>query len=74
MTNIPYIDTAAIKTLYAPYHTMPAFEQGFTDYGHGTPYRHSFLGMDRQAYDRGQEAAMKIERIADWVKNNVGGN
>jgi len=74
MTNAAYIDTAAIKASYAPYHTLPGFETGYTDYL-ANRYRHrEFHGVDGQAYDRGQNAAMRVTRAQQWVEQNVGAN
>jgi hypothetical protein len=54
---------------YAPYHTFEAFDQGYTDYMNRDSYRngHGFTGVDEQAYDRGAEYAMRIER---WHRNS----
>jgi hypothetical protein len=48
---------------YAPYNKMPAFKQGVKDYQAGkmrSPY--SANSVEGQAYDRGQEYAMKMQR------------
>lgn len=73
MTNTAYIDTAAIKAEYAPYHTMPAFTFGYDCYDLGI-YESGFTGVAAQAFDRGLEAAMQVARAARWVEQNVGQN
>lgn len=61
-----YIDQ--IKAEYAPYNTMLAFGSGYDHYMSGHVGPSPFLsGVDAQAYDRGQEAAMKVQR-ADWAR------
>lgn len=68
-----YINIEAIKAEYAPYNTMAAFQAGYQDYMDGTkPF--DLDGVDGQAYDRGQEAAMKVNRAARWIEENVGAN
>jgi hypothetical protein len=51
---------------YAPYHTMPAFTDGYTDYNQGCMRTdwNSYTGADEQAYDRGAECAMRHAREA----------
>lgn len=48
---------------YAPYHTMPEFEEGFRDYQACMVHGH-YDGVKAQAYDRGAEYAMKAFREA----------
>lgn len=70
-----YINVEQIKAEYAPYHTMSAFRSGYENYMNGlfgdSPYH---KGVAAQAYDRGQEAAMKVKRADRWVEQNVGLN
>ena len=47
---------------YAPYHTMPAFEVGYNDYGRFMNDHYGDGGVDQQAYDRGAECAMRHQR------------
>jgi hypothetical protein len=51
---------------YAPYHTMPEFDQGITDYmSHrfDNPYGGKpRQGLAAQAWDRGSEYAMRVIR------------
>jgi hypothetical protein len=55
----------SIRSSYAPYDKMPEFEDGFRAWG--TPefirlsFRHS--GVAAQAFDRGAEAAMRVQRL-----------
>lgn len=61
-------------TEYAPYHTLPAFDQGISDYMEGR-MRH-LDGVAGQAWDRGAEYAMRVIRWSDrrdWANDpNVG--
>jgi hypothetical protein len=61
MTNTP-----PKATDYAPYHTFPAFKQGFDEYGTfflASEKGPSFAnGVDEQAYDRGREYAMRLRQ------------
>ncbi len=68
-----YLDIDALKAEYAPYHTMPEFQQGFDDYNMGE-LASDIGGVAGQAYDRGAEAAMRIARARDWTARNVGAN
>jgi hypothetical protein len=71
MTPSAYVNTDAIKVEYAPYHIHPFFEAGYADYMDG--YRGSELtGVEAQAYERGQEAAMRVQRATEWVDDNAG--
>ena len=45
---------------YAPYHVMPAFQQGMADYA--ASRRAELSGVAGQAYDRGLECAMRTAR------------
>jgi hypothetical protein len=51
---------------YAPYHTMPAFDEGIDDYMNGcfeNPYDGKPReGVNAQAWDRGSEYAMRVVR------------
>lgn len=64
MTNEPMIATE-----YAPYNTFPEFNEGMEAYGKGShcPYD----GVAGQAWDRGYECGMRIQR---WSDDNVGWN
>jgi hypothetical protein len=58
---------------YAPYHKMAGFHRGWLDYQAGrmaTPSE----GVEGQAYDRGAECAMRVQRHNDWIERNVGLN
>lgn len=68
-----YVNTQQIKAQYAPYNTIPAFEQGYADYLAGRASR-ELQGVAGQAYDRGYEAGMKVQRANQWVEQNVGAN
>ena len=70
--NTPYVNVQEIKARYAPYHTMPEFEQGYADYMAGKIFIANIPGVGGQAYDRGAEAAMKVKNAARWVEVNVG--
>jgi hypothetical protein len=62
---------ADIAHEYAPYNTMVGFHRGWLDYQagrHATPSD----GVEGQAYDRGQECAMRVQRHNEWITNNVG--
>jgi hypothetical protein len=50
-----------IAATYAPYHTMPAFQEGAEAYAKGR-YDNPFQGVAAQAWDRGLEAAMRFAR------------
>jgi hypothetical protein len=68
-----YVNLEAIWAEYAPYHTMPKFDEGFADYLAGHP-RKEFKGIAAQAYDRGQEAGSRAMRAARWIEQSVGAN
>jgi hypothetical protein len=54
-----------IPTDYAPYHTLPEFDQGIGDYMSGrfcNPYTDPRDGVKAQAHDRGSEYASRIVR------------
>lgn len=53
---------ATIRASYAPYNTMPAFEEGFRAYTRGTSSQYWNVGVDAQAFDRGMECAMRLGR------------
>ena len=62
-----------LRAEYAPYDKMPAFEDGMRDYTHrGFNPLVYYTGVDGQAYDRGQECAMRMARLATWNDENVG--
>jgi hypothetical protein len=65
-----------LRSEYAPYDKMPAFEKGIRDYQDRSyePRACHFSGADEQAYDRGLECAMRMQRQEDWTDGNVGGN
>jgi hypothetical protein len=71
MTDLPYIDVESIKAEYAPYHTHAAFDFGYDCYELGA-YEHGFTGVAGQAFDRGLEAAMKVQRLARGIAETVG--
>ncbi len=50
-----------IKAEYAPYNNHPMFERGYDDYMGNHKYL-AFTGVQAQAYDRGMEAAMRVQR------------
>jgi len=53
---------------YRPYHTLPAFDQGITDYMEGryeNPYTDPRDGVKVQAHDRGSEYAMRVIRYSN---------
>jgi hypothetical protein len=56
---------------YAPYDKMTAFDEGMRDYGHGN-VSDNYNGVDAQAYDRGLECAMRIARLEQWERDNIG--
>ena len=54
-----------IAAEYAPYHTMPAFEEGMTAYMeqcYNNPYVDPKDGVKAQAWDRGLEAVSRYTR------------
>jgi hypothetical protein len=59
MTKLDQPSFVKIAAEYAPYHTMPAFAQGAADY-QARKYNSKLTGVDRQAWDRGQEAMMRL--------------
>jgi hypothetical protein len=58
-----------IANEYAPYNLYPAFAEGFAAYQAGKIGNRYADGVNAQAYDRGQECAM---RVARWIDRNVG--
>lgn len=48
---------------YAPYHTLDAFAEGVADYSRALDASRNYHGLYAQAYDRGQEYAMRVERF-----------
>jgi hypothetical protein len=59
-----------VPTDYAPYHTLPAFNEGITDYMEwrfNNPYTASGDGVNAQAWDRGLEYAMRVVRWNDTL-------
>ena len=63
-----------LRTEYAPYNMMPAFDEGMRDYAKTQDRSPRYHSIAAQAYDRGQECAMRIQRNEDWVRDNVGAN
>jgi hypothetical protein len=58
---------------YAPYHNMPGFNEGAADYVVGRALLAApGDGLWGQAYDRGAECAMRVQRCNDWVEAHVG--
>jgi hypothetical protein len=58
---------------YAPYHTMPAFNEGIDDYMSGrydNPYTDPRDGVKAQAHDRGSEYAMRVVRHRNKHRRN----
>jgi hypothetical protein len=50
-------------TDYAPYHTLPAFDDGITAYMDGR-HDNPHDGVAAQAWDRGLEYAMRVVRFS----------
>lgn len=67
-----HLNIEDIAHQYAPYHTMAAFKQGAADYLAGRCQ--NLEGVVGQAYDRGAECAMRVQRHNDWIEENVGLN
>jgi hypothetical protein len=63
-----------IANEYAPYNKMEAFHEGVRDYGRALDASRNYHGVYSQAYDRGAECAMRVQRHNDWIANNVGLN
>ena len=72
--NVPYLDLDALRAEYAPYDQMPEFVHGYDDYIGGVPPIETMGGVDQQAYDRGYEFAMKVQRWLCNAAENVGAN
>lgn len=68
-----YIDEQALRDEYYPYNTLTSFDAGWNDYMRGADLI-SRGGVDGQAYDRGAEAAMRLDRMIRWIEANVGAN
>jgi hypothetical protein len=68
-----YVNADAIKAEYHPYNLMRAFNEGYATYMNGTRFNHTsaYNGVAGQAYDRGQEAAMRVQRASQWIDDNV---
>lgn len=66
------INAEAIKAEYAPYNKMPEFQQGYDYYVAGKVPAFDIPGVAGQAFNRGAEAAMRVQRAEQWVKDNVG--
>jgi hypothetical protein len=52
-----------MPTDYAPYHTLPAFDEGINDYMSGrfeNPHSDPRQGVAAQDWDRGSEYAMRV--------------
>ncbi len=47
---------------YAPYHTMPEFEEAYVAYSQGSWNSPNYEDVAAQAYDRGAERAMQRGR------------
>jgi hypothetical protein len=69
-----YVNLEAIWAEYAPYHTMPKFDEGFADYLAGRFGTKNYRGVEGQAYDRGLEAGSRAMRSARWIEQHVGAN
>jgi hypothetical protein len=57
-----------MPTDYAPYHTLPAFDEGIDDYMSGqfeNPYADPRDGVKAQAWDRGSKYCMRVIRWTD---------
>ena len=68
MTSLPHI---ALE--YSPYHTLPAFSEGYLAYAAGNysnPYDNG-PGYKAQAWDRGLECGARERR---WLSQYVGQN
>jgi hypothetical protein len=53
---------------YAPYHTLPGFDEGITAHMEGqyeNPYTDPRDGVKAQAWDRGSEYAMRVCRYSE---------
>lgn len=72
--EMSYLNETAIRAEYAPYHTMPEFQQGIDYYRAGKVPSFSIPGVAGQAFDRGAECAMRIARAERWIEENVGLN
>jgi hypothetical protein len=59
-----HVRLEAIAKTYAPYDRFPAFWQGVEDYLNGVHkvWEDRAGGVDGQAYDRGLNAAMRLQR------------
>jgi hypothetical protein len=69
MTDLPLLAKE-----YAPYDTLPEFALGYAAYGTSAmcPFDGpQFKGYQAQAWDRGLECAMRVQR---WIDRNVGAN
>lgn len=70
------VNAEAIKSEYAPYNKMPEFEHGFNAHNDKNYWLWNkpttFTGVALQAYDRGSEAAMRVQKAECWITNNVG--
>jgi hypothetical protein len=63
-----FAPAAAAAHRLAPYHTLPAFDEGIDDYmsgRSGNPYTDPRDGVKAQAHDRGLEYAMRVVRWTD---------
>jgi hypothetical protein len=56
-----------MSTDYAPYHTLPAFDEGIEAYMSGR-FENPYRGVAAQAWDRGSEYAMRVVRHEPWVR------
>jgi hypothetical protein len=61
---------------YAPYHTMPEFEEAYAAYSQGGNWNSpNYEGVAAQAYDRGAECAMRraeLRRMAELEREANG--
>lgn len=52
-----------LRESYRPYDAMPAFDEGMVAYENWQPCPYSADSVERQAWDRGAEFAMRLNRI-----------
>jgi hypothetical protein len=52
----------AIRVEYAPYDMYPEFQEGYDDYMNDKWRGEKYKDVAAQAYDRGSEAAMRVQR------------
>jgi hypothetical protein len=64
-------DKAPRRDDYAPYHTFDEFQEGVADYtlqSYQNPYGGGFHELSAQAWDRGQEYAIRMARFHHRLK------